>query len=83
MACGLPSVRFIVPVDPSLSNKYVLVRNSVEACILNFKLVPAGPSMGVTDDADVGFFLKRARVIQRTLGDSNYHLDRVAKMNNY
>ena len=39
--------------------------------------------IGVTDDADVGFFLKRARVIQRTLGDSNYHLDRVAKMNNY
>ena len=39
--------------------------------------------IGVTDDADVGFFLKRARVIQRTLGDSNYHLDKVAKMNNY
>lgn len=39
--------------------------------------------IGVTDDADVGFFLKRARVIQRTLGDSNYHLDRLAKMNNY
>jgi len=39
--------------------------------------------IGVTDDADIGFFLKRARVIQRTLGDSNYHLDRLAKMNNY
>lgn len=39
--------------------------------------------IGVTDDADVGFFLKRARVIQRTLGDSNYHLDRLAKINNY
>lgn len=39
--------------------------------------------IGVTDDADIGFFLKRARVIQRTLGDSNYHLDRLAKINNY
>ena len=39
--------------------------------------------IGVTDDADIGFFLKRARVIQRTLGDSNYHLDRIAKINNY
>ena len=39
--------------------------------------------IGVTDDADIGFFLKRARVIQRILGDSNYHLDRLAKINNY
>ena len=39
--------------------------------------------IGVTDDADIGFFLKRARVVQRILGDSNYHLDRLAKINNY
>tara|TARA_B100000767_G_scaffold3237_1_gene3090 strand:- start:630 stop:1754 length:1125 start_codon:yes stop_codon:yes gene_type:complete len=39
--------------------------------------------IGVTDDADVGFFLKRARVIQRILGDSDYHLDRLAKINSY
>ena len=29
------------------------------------------------------FFLKRTRVTQRIFGDSNYHLDRVAKINNY
>ena len=39
--------------------------------------------IGVTDGADVGFFLKRARVIQRILGDSDYHLDRLAKINSY
>jgi acyl-CoA dehydrogenase len=39
--------------------------------------------IGVTDDADIGFFLKRARVIQRILGDSDYHLDRLAKINSY
>lgn len=39
--------------------------------------------IGVTDDADIGFFLKRVRVSQRIFGDSNYHLDRVAKFNNY
>ena len=39
--------------------------------------------IGVTDDADVGFFLKRARVIQRILGDSNYHLDRLARIKSY
>lgn len=39
--------------------------------------------IGMTDDSDIGFFLKRTRVTQRTFGDSNYHLDRVAKTNNY
>ena len=39
--------------------------------------------IGVTDDADIGFFLKRTRVAQRTFGDSNFHLDRVAKINKY
>jgi len=39
--------------------------------------------IGVTDDADIGFFLKRTRVTQRTFGDSNFHLDRVAKINKY
>ena len=39
--------------------------------------------IGVTDDANIGFFLKRVRVSQRIFGDSNYHLDRVAKFNSY
>ena len=39
--------------------------------------------IGMTDDSDIGFFLKRTGVTQRTFGDSNYHLDRVAKTNNY
>ena len=39
--------------------------------------------IGVTDDADIGFYLKRVRVSQRIFGDSNYHLDRVAKFNSY
>jgi alkylation response protein AidB-like acyl-CoA dehydrogenase len=39
--------------------------------------------IGVTDDADIGFFLKRARVVQSMLGDSNFHLDKLAKIKNY
>ena len=39
--------------------------------------------IGVTDDADIGFFLKRARVIEKILGDTNYHLDRLSKMRGY
>ncbi len=39
--------------------------------------------IGMTDDEEIGFFLKRARVAQQTFGDYNYHLDRYAKMNGY
>ncbi len=39
--------------------------------------------IGMTDDEEIGFFLKRARVVQHTLGDTNYHLDRLAKMKSY
>jgi acyl-CoA dehydrogenase len=39
--------------------------------------------IGMTDDEEIGFFLKRARVSQQTFGDYNYHLDRYAVLNNY
>ena len=39
--------------------------------------------IGMTDDEEIGFFLKRARVVQQTLGDTNFHLDRLAKMRGY
>lgn len=39
--------------------------------------------IGVTDEEEIGFFMKRARVAQRTLGDFNYHLDRFAKLSGF
>ena len=39
--------------------------------------------IGVTDDVNIGFYLKRARVIQRLLGDTNYHLECIAKEKGY
>ncbi|MCZ6831168.1 MAG: acyl-CoA dehydrogenase [Gammaproteobacteria bacterium] len=39
--------------------------------------------IGMTDEFDIGFFIKRARVAQQTYGDYNYHLDRYARLNNY
>ena len=32
--------------------------------------------MGVTDELDVGLFLKRIRVAQAELGDADFHCDR-------
>jgi alkylation response protein AidB-like acyl-CoA dehydrogenase len=39
--------------------------------------------IGVTDEEDVGLYLKRARVAQRSFGDSAYHRDRYAVLNSY
>lgn len=36
--------------------------------------------IGMTDDEEIGFFLKRARVAQQTFGDELYHLDRYGQM---
>lgn len=39
--------------------------------------------IGMTDDEEIGFFMKRARVAQQTFGDYNYHLDRFATMSGF
>ena len=39
--------------------------------------------MGMTDQVDIGFFMKRARVCQELFGDSNYHADQLARMKSY
>lgn len=36
--------------------------------------------IGMTDEEEIGFFIKRARVVQRLLGDANFHLDRLGRM---
>src|SRR5712672_4298879 len=39
--------------------------------------------MGMTDQFDIGFFMKRARVCQELFGDSNFHADQLARMRSY
>ncbi len=39
--------------------------------------------IGMTDEHDIGFFFKRARVAEVTLGDSAYHRDRYARLKEY
>jgi alkylation response protein AidB-like acyl-CoA dehydrogenase len=39
--------------------------------------------MGMTDQFDIGFFMKRARVCQEMFGDSNFHADELARMKGY
>jgi acyl-CoA dehydrogenase len=39
--------------------------------------------IGMTDEHDIGFFLKRARVAELTFGDAAHHRDRLARLDGY
>jgi acyl-CoA dehydrogenase len=39
--------------------------------------------IGMTDEFDIGFYIKRARVAQQFLGDSVFHRDRYATLNGF
>ena len=39
--------------------------------------------IGVTDELDIGLFFKRARVLQRLLGDGSYHRNRFAQLKGF
>ena len=41
------------------------------------------PCIGMTDEHDIGFFLKRARAAAVTFGDAAYHRDRMAALEGY
>jgi alkylation response protein AidB-like acyl-CoA dehydrogenase len=56
------------------SETYVLVTNEA---------VQMHGGIGVTDEADIGFYLKRARVAAETLGTADHHRDRFARLKGY
>jgi hypothetical protein len=39
--------------------------------------------IGMTDEFDIGFFMKRARVCQELFGDTNFHAHGLARLNGY
>jgi len=39
--------------------------------------------MGMTDEFDIGLFMKRARVGQELFGDTGFHADRIARLQSY
>ena len=39
--------------------------------------------IGMTDELDVGLFMKRARAGQELFGDAGFHADRLARLHNY
>ena len=39
--------------------------------------------IGMTDEFEIGFFIKRSLAAQATFGGYNYQLDRYARLNGY
>ncbi len=39
--------------------------------------------IGMTDEFEIGFFMKRAGALRQIFGDSYYHTDRYAALNGY
>ncbi|KAH2817674.1 hypothetical protein KXV85_003970 [Aspergillus fumigatus] len=39
--------------------------------------------MGMADQFDIGFFMKRARVCEELFGDANFHADQLARSRSY
>lgn len=57
------------------------------ACLTANRAVQEGVQMhggmGMTDELDVGLFMKRARVLQELFGDAAFHTDRAARLSGY
>jgi alkylation response protein AidB-like acyl-CoA dehydrogenase len=39
--------------------------------------------IGMTDEYDIGLYMKRDRALAEYMGDVHYHIDQVARMNGY
>lgn len=58
-------------------------RTSDAFVLIGNECVQMHGGIGVTDEADIGFFFKRARVAEMTFGDAAFHRDRTAKIAGY
>ena len=58
-------------------------RAGASATLAVQKVVQMHGGIGMTDEFDIGFFMKRARVGQELFGDAGFHADRVARSQNY
>jgi alkylation response protein AidB-like acyl-CoA dehydrogenase len=71
----LPDARQLVCIAKArCSDAYVLIANEA---------VQMHAGIGMTDEHEIGFFMKRARVCELSFGDSAYHRDRFATLSQY
>ena len=91
--CDLELTRSIVrqalaAIDAGAKNAPLLVAQAkARACLTANRAVQEGVQMhggiGMTDELDMGLFMKRARVLQELFGDAMVQMDRVATLTGY
>jgi alkylation response protein AidB-like acyl-CoA dehydrogenase len=47
------------------------------------EMVQMHGGIGMTDELEIGLFMKRARVLQELFGDAAFHMDRAARLTGY
>ena len=75
-------------IDEEMDDAPIAVSTAKARCNDAFRLI-ANESIqmhggiGMTDEHDIGFYLKRARTAELTFGDAAWHRERWAKLNGY
>tara|TARA_R110000787_G_scaffold333_11_gene1116 strand:- start:3023 stop:4069 length:1047 start_codon:yes stop_codon:yes gene_type:complete len=69
--------------DVALVVSAAKARTSDTANLIGRESVQMFGGIGMTDEEDIGLFMKRARVAEVTLGDSTYHRERFATLSGY
>jgi len=69
--------------DASLLVSVAKARLSDAYCLVANEAVQMHGGIGMTDEHDIGFFMKRARAAELTFGDSAYHRERFAQLSGY
>jgi len=76
---GIDEDSFMLPALSSMAK----AKCSKVAQLVTNEGVQMFGGIGMTDDEDIGLYLKRARVAMELYGNYNYHLDRFATLNAY
>lgn len=71
--------------SPDSSSQASLAKTLINDCYqhVSNEAIQMHGGMGVTDELDIGLFLKRARVSIQILGDSDFHKNRYAQLMGY
>jgi alkylation response protein AidB-like acyl-CoA dehydrogenase len=69
--------------DAALMASAVKARLSDAASFVSREAVQLHGGIGMTDEHDIGLYLKRAAVAELTFGDAAYHRDRFAKLKGF
>ncbi len=51
--------------------------------LVSREMIQLHGGIGMTDEHDAGFYIKRARVVETMWGNAAYHRERFARLNGY